>query len=57
MATKEMLLKIFGAFENDKEMALIMFAVGPLYSDGSYDANKGLAGVMNTVYRARVHSE
>ena len=57
MASTNMLEKVFGAFENDKEMALAMFALMPLYGEGSYDQSKGLAAAVKTVHRAAVHSE
>jgi hypothetical protein len=51
-----MMFKIFGAFVDDNEMRLVMFAVGPLYSEGVYDPNKGLEAARKTVYRAETHS-
>ena len=57
MASVEMLHKVFGAFETDQEMAMIMYAIGPLYTEGQYDQNKGLASAAKTICRAKVHSE
>jgi len=47
---------VFGAFENDEEFRLVMFALGPLYSE-SYDSNSALKRNLETVFRARTHSE
>lgn len=57
LASVEMMSKIFGAFVDDNEMRLVMFAVGPLYSEGVYDPNKGLESARRTIYRAETHSE
>lgn len=55
-ASKEMLVDgVFKAFKNDEEFRLVMFALGPLYSE-SYDANKALEKNLETVFRARTHS-
>jgi proline iminopeptidase len=56
-ASREMLVDgVFGAFENDEEFRLVMFALGPLYSE-SYDPNSALKRNLETVFRARTHSE
>lgn len=52
-----MLDKVFGAFQDDTEMRLIMFAIGPLYSEGSYDGNRALEAACTTRYNAKAHSE
>jgi len=55
-ASKEMLVAgVFGSFKNDEEFRLVMFALGPLYSE-SYNANSALAKTLETVYRAKTHS-
>lgn len=40
-ASIEMIQTVFSAFEDDDEFKLIMFALGPLYSE-SYNANNAL---------------
>ncbi|PMD41926.1 alpha/beta-hydrolase [Hyaloscypha variabilis F] len=56
-ASREMLVDgVFGAFENDEEFRLVMFALGPLYSE-SYDSNSALKRNLETVFRARTHND
>ncbi|KAH3661509.1 hypothetical protein OGAPHI_006356 [Ogataea philodendri] len=50
-----MLRKVFGRFESDLEMQLVMFALAPLYSE-SYNSDEGLAGCLKTKYRAESHN-
>jgi proline iminopeptidase len=57
MASLDMLRKVFGAFEDDEEMRLVMFALGPLYAEGKYDPDKGVASNRKTIYNAETHSE
>ncbi|WWD16322.1 hypothetical protein CI109_100748 [Kwoniella shandongensis] len=57
MASVNMQKKVFGAFQDDDEMRLVMFAIGPLYSEGKYDPDKGLESVRSTIYRAESHNE
>ncbi|KAG7696692.1 hypothetical protein KL933_004773 [Ogataea haglerorum] len=52
----DMLRKVFGRFESDLEMQLVMFALGPLYSE-TYNPNVGLTTCLNTVYRAQSHND
>lgn len=54
-ASIEMIQKVFSAFEDDEEFRLIMFALGPLYSE-SYNANSALKSSRNTIFRAETHS-
>ncbi|KAF8862477.1 alpha/beta-hydrolase [Acephala macrosclerotiorum] len=56
-ASKEMLIDgVFGSFEGDEEFRLVMFALGPLYSE-SYEPNSALKKCLETVYRAKVHND
>lgn len=55
-ASKEMLVEgVFGSFRTDEEFRLVMFALGPLYSE-SYEPNKALSKTLETVYRSKTHS-
>lgn len=56
LASLEMLAKVFGSFKDDDEMRLVMFAIGPLYSEGVYNANAALESCRKTIYRAESHS-
>ncbi|OCF44563.1 hypothetical protein I317_01636 [Kwoniella heveanensis CBS 569] len=56
MASVDMLRKVFSSFKDDAEMALVMFAIGPLYSEGKYDPDKELESCRNTIYRADSHN-
>ncbi|KAK8861755.1 hypothetical protein IAR55_002578 [Kwoniella newhampshirensis] len=56
MASVDMLRKVFGAFKDDQEMSLVMFAIGPLYAEGKYDQDKGLENCRTTIYRAESHN-
>lgn len=56
-ASKEMLVGgVFGDFKSDEEFRLVMFALGPLYSE-SYEPNAALKKCLETVYRSKTHSE
>lgn len=57
LASPEMLDKVFGAFIDDTEMRLIMYALGPLYVEHGYEANRGLEAARVTRYNAKSHSE
>ncbi|WVF67397.1 hypothetical protein IAT40_002153 [Kwoniella sp. CBS 6097] len=56
MASVEMLKKVFSSFKDDTEMALVMFAIGPLYSEGDYNPDQGLESCRSTIYRADSHN-
>ncbi|WVQ94991.1 hypothetical protein IAU59_002083 [Kwoniella sp. CBS 9459] len=56
MASVDMLRKVFSSFKDDAEMALVMFAIGPLYSEGEYNPDKGLESCRSTIYRAESHN-
>lgn len=47
---------VFGSFKNDEEFRLVMFALGPLYSE-SYKPDAALQNCLATVYRSKTHSE
>ncbi|KAI9739553.1 MAG: hypothetical protein M1834_006269 [Cirrosporium novae-zelandiae] len=56
-ASKDMLVDgVFGAFEDDCEFQLVMFALGPLYTE-SYDANASLKRNRETVFHAKTHND
>lgn len=56
LVSREMLVDgVFGSFKNDEEFRLVMFAMGPLYSE-KYDANSALQRNLEIVFRAKVHS-
>ncbi|WRT70429.1 uncharacterized protein IL334_007427 [Kwoniella shivajii] len=57
LASVNMLKKVFGAFKDDDEMRLVMFAIGPLYSEGEYDPDKGLEAGRSKRLSAQVHNE
>ncbi|KAK4687971.1 proline iminopeptidase, partial [Tremellales sp. Uapishka_1] len=57
MASPQMLEKVFSSFKDDEEMRLVMFAIGPLYSEGTYDPDRGLESCRQTIYRAESHNE
>ena len=57
LASKEMLVNgVFDKFDSDEHFRLVMFALGPLYSEATYDPNASLAGNLKTKFRAEVHS-
>ncbi|ORY29318.1 prolyl aminopeptidase [Naematelia encephala] len=56
MASTSMLAKVFGAFKDDDEMRLVMFALGPLYAESTYDPDQGLESARKTIYRAESHN-
>lgn len=56
IASVNMLEKVFSKFESDEEMRLVMFALGPLYSE-SYDADAGLRSCLETRYKAASHNQ
>ncbi|KAL7420941.1 hypothetical protein Q5752_004895 [Cryptotrichosporon argae] len=56
LASLGMLRKVFGSFTDDTEFRLVMFALGPLYSEGAYDPDRGLEGVRRGVYNAETHN-
>lgn len=47
---------VFGSFKNDEEFRLVMFALGPLYSE-SYKPDAALQKCLETVYRSKTHSK
>lgn len=51
-----MLSKVFGSFSSNEEMRLVMFAITPLYSEQTYNADKGLENSLRTVFNAESHS-
>ncbi|KAH6672304.1 Alpha/Beta hydrolase protein [Halenospora varia] len=56
-ASKEMLVGgVFGDFKSDEEFRLVMFALGPLYSE-SYEPNAALKKCLETVYRSKTHND
>lgn len=58
LASKEMLVDgVFDKFECDEHFRLVMFALGPLYSEATYDPNASLEGNLKTKFRAEVHSK
>ncbi|WVW85963.1 hypothetical protein I302_108001 [Kwoniella bestiolae CBS 10118] len=57
LASVNMLRKVFGAFKGDDEMRLVMFAIGPLYSEAEYDADIGLEGSRTRRLSAKVHND
>ncbi|ODN81059.1 hypothetical protein, variant [Cryptococcus amylolentus CBS 6039] len=56
MASENYLKKIFGTITDDNEFRIIMFAIGPLYLDGAYDADKALESARKTIYNAESHN-
>ncbi|ODO06080.1 hypothetical protein L198_01309 [Cryptococcus wingfieldii CBS 7118] len=56
MASENYLKKIFGTITDDNEFRIIMFAIGPLYLDGAYDADKALESSRKTIYNAESHN-
>jgi hypothetical protein len=49
-ASKKMLVDgVFGIFKNDEEFRLVMFVLGPLYSE-TYEPNSALAKNLETVF-------
>ncbi|WVQ73622.1 hypothetical protein IAR50_003202 [Cryptococcus sp. DSM 104548] len=56
MASENYLKKIFGTITDDNEFRIIMFAIGPLYLDGEYDADKALESARTTIYNAQSHN-
>ncbi|WWC64380.1 uncharacterized protein I303_106990 [Kwoniella dejecticola CBS 10117] len=57
LASINMLKKVFGSFTDDDEMRLVMFAIGPLYSEAHYDADKGLEASRSRRLSAKVHND
>ncbi|CAG8950621.1 hypothetical protein HYFRA_00002830 [Hymenoscyphus fraxineus] len=56
-ASREMLVDgVFGSFKNDEEFRLVMFALGPLYSE-SYKPDAALKKCLQTVYRSKTHND
>ncbi|TVY48773.1 Proline iminopeptidase [Lachnellula occidentalis] len=58
LSSKEMLVNgVFDKFESDEHFRLVMFALGPLYSEPTYDPNASLGGNLKTKFRAGVHND
>jgi len=47
---------VFGAFKSDEEFRLVIFAMGPLYSE-KYNAYAALQRNLEIKFSAKVHSE
>lgn len=48
---------VFGEFKSDDEFRLVMFAMGPLYSEATYNPFAALQRNLQIKFRAKVHSE
>ncbi|WWC71820.1 uncharacterized protein I206_105779 [Kwoniella pini CBS 10737] len=57
LASINMLKKVFSNFKDDDEMRLIMFAIGPLYSEIEYNPDKGLEVSRLRKLSAKVHND
>ncbi|OCF74158.1 hypothetical protein I204_04528 [Kwoniella mangroviensis CBS 8886] len=57
LASLNFLKKVFSSFVDDDEMRLVMFAIGPLYSEAEYDADIGLERARSMRLSAKVHND
>ncbi|KAH8596799.1 Alpha/Beta hydrolase protein [Bisporella sp. PMI_857] len=57
LVSPEMLVDgVFGAFKSDEEFRLVIFAMGPLYSE-TYDPYSALQRNLQIIFRAKVHND